>query len=142
MILIRVLLIYLSIITLGICSNEIGIIKNKKKTSYYSFIPGLGQIKNKKWIKSVFIVSLEALAINNWSKNAKIYEDYDVNNSSTSLSKNRYLEKRNKYAWWIGIIYFYSMIDAIVDGHFYEFENVMNSPIENQNVEIKEEDNE
>ena len=39
------------------------------------------------------------------------------------------LKKRNKFAWWIGIIYVYSMIDAVVDAHLYSFDQLMDSPL-------------
>jgi hypothetical protein len=58
------------------------------------------------------------------------------------LPQNRYLEKRNKYAWWIVIIYFYSMIDAVVDNHFFEFNKVMNRQIERKDVRERKDLNE
>jgi len=67
----------------------------EKKIPYY-FLPGAGQIKNKKWIKSFIIIGAEAAAINYWSKNALIYKNFDEN--KYGLPQNRYLEKRNKYA--------------------------------------------
>ena len=104
----------------------------EKKIPYY-FLPGAGQIKNKKWIKSFIIIGAEAAAINYWSKNALIYKNFDEN--KYGLPQNRYLEKRNKYAWWIVIIYFYSMVDAIVDNHFFDFNEVMKRPIEKETLQ-------
>ena len=37
------------------------------------------------------------------------------------------IEKRNKYAWWVGFIYVYGMIDALVDAHLSPFTEVMGS---------------
>ena len=54
------------------------------------------------------------------------------------LPKNRYLEKRNKYAWWVIFIYFYSMIDAMVDAHLSPFDQVMNTAIEDTKGESNE----
>lgn len=113
---------------------------DKKKQIPYYFVPGAGQIKNKKWIKSFIIIGAEAAAINYWSKNALIYKEFDEN--MYDLPQNRYLEKRNKYAWWIVIIYFYSMIDAVVDNHFFEFNKVMNRPIEKEDVRERKDLNE
>ena len=103
----------------------------RKKTPYF-LVPGAGQIKNKKWIKSFVILGAEAAAINHWSKNALIYKEFDEN--KYDLPQNRYLDKRNKYAWWIVIIYFYSMIDAVVDNHFFDFNEVMNRSVEKEVV--------
>ena len=50
----------------------------------------------------------------------------------------RYLEKRNKYAWWVIFIYFYSMIDAMVDAHLSPFDQVMNTIIEDTKGESNE----
>ena len=59
-----------------------------------------------------------------------IYKHFE--NKDYPLRKRRYLEKRNKYAWWIGFIYVYGMIDAVVDAHLYQFENLMESQLESE----------
>jgi hypothetical protein len=85
----------------------------------------------------------EVLAIVNWHNNSKLYSSYDADNDNKyPLPKHRYLEKRNKYVWWIGFIYIYGLIDAIVDAHLHPFEDVMAEELgNNQNpVEKKKED--
>jgi hypothetical protein len=104
--------------------------KNPKVAFYYSLIPGLGQIYNGKWIKSAMIVGLEIAAYVVWTENRDIYNDFEY--KDYPLRKRRYLEKRNKYAWWIGFIYVYGMIDAVVDAHLYQFENLMESQLESE----------
>ncbi len=104
--------------------------KNPKVAFYYSLIPGLGQIYNGKWIKSAMIVGLEIAAYVVWTENRDIYNDFE--NKDYPLQKRRYLEKRNKYAWWIGFIYVYGMIDAVVDAHLYQFKNLMESQLESE----------
>ena len=108
--------------------------QNPKKAFYYSLIPGLGQVYNEKWLKSFAIISSEIIFYQLWQKNLKYYKTYDTNNYP--LKKHRYLEKRNKYAWWIGIVYIYGMIDSIVDAHLFEFQKIMEEPITER---IKEE---
>ena len=71
-----------------------------------------------------------------WLENARIYRDYET--VDKPLPKNRYLEKRNKYAWWVIFIYFYSMIDAMVDAHLSSFDQVMNTAIEDTKGESNE----
>ncbi len=113
-------------------------ISNPKKAFYFSFIPGLGQAYNKKWVKSFAMVGSEVVFFQLWRKNIDNYNNYDLDNYP--LKKHRYLEKRNKYAWWIGILYIYGMIDSIVDAHLYEFKNLMETPIdENYTEEEKDE---
>ena len=93
-----------------------------------SVIPGGGQIYNGKFFKALSLALLEGMAYNSWLENAAIYKDYDTDDYP--LRKHRYLEKRNKYAWWVGFIYVYGMIDAVVDAHLSPFNDVMASPIE------------
>ena len=103
-------------------------VKNPKTAFFASIIPGGGQIYNGKLVKGVTIMGLEALAIKSWFQNSKIYSDYDTGNYL--LKKSRYLTKRNKYAWWVIFLYFYGMIDAIVDAHLSPFDVVMDANIE------------
>jgi hypothetical protein len=97
-------------------------LKNSKIAFYCSLVPGLGQAYNGKWVKSVSIVGLELAAYDAWKENKNYYNN---------TSKHRYLEKRNKYAWWIGFIYVFGMIDAVVDAHLHNFDHLMASPLEN-----------
>tara|TARA_B100001250_G_C19571832_1_gene687988 strand:- start:360 stop:776 length:417 start_codon:yes stop_codon:yes gene_type:complete len=114
------------------------ITKSPKKAFYYSLVPGLGQAYNEKWLKSLIIISLELVSYKSWRNNIYIYSNYEQNDYP--LKRHRYLEKRNKYAWWLGIIYVYGMIDSIVDAHLYEFNKLMEeSIIENENEEVKNE---
>ena len=103
-------------------------VKSPKTAFFASMIPGGGQIYNGKLIKGATVMGLEALAIKSWLENSKIYSDYDT--GDYLLRKSRYLSKRNKYAWWVIFLYFYGMIDAIVDAHLSPFDNVMDANIE------------
>ena len=110
--------------------------KNPKTAFYLSTVPGGGQLYNGKLLKGSLVLVLESYAIYSWLENAKIYRDYDF--MDKPLPKNRYLEKRNKYAWWVIFIYFYSMIDAMVDAHLSPFDQVMNTAIEDTKGESNE----
>ena len=103
-------------------------IKNPKKAFLTSIIPGGGQIYNGRIIKGFTVMGLEIIAIQSWLENSKIYSNYD--SGDYLLRKNRYLEKRNKYAWWVIFLYFYSMIDAMVDAHLSPFNQIMDASIE------------
>ena len=124
------------ILTAQVTKTDSTLIKNPKTAFYLSAIPGAGQLYNGKLLKGSLVLALEAAAMYSWFENAEIYRDYD--SVDKPLPKNRYLEKRNKYAWWVIFIYFYSMIDAMVDAHLSPFDQVMNTRIE----DIKGESNE
>ena len=103
------------------------LIKNPQKAFYLSMIPGGGQIYNHKYLKGSIVMALEAAAIYSWLENSEIYKNYD--SEEHSLRQSRYLEKRNKYAWWVIFLYFYSMIDAMVDAHLSPFDDIMSTSI-------------
>ena len=125
----RISLFLLLFLTVGKTQDTTAItIKSPKKAFALSLVPGLGQVYNGKWIKSALIIGLEVSSFMAWRLNLDRYNNYDSNNFP--LRKYRYLEKRNKYAWWMGIIYVYSMIDAVVDSHLHSFDHLMNKPIE------------
>lgn len=118
-------------------------IKSQKNAILSSIIPGGGQLYNGKKFKAGLILAGEVLAIVNWHNNSQLYNRYNADNDvDYPLPKYRYLEKRNKYVWWIGFIYIYGLIDAIVDAHLHPFEDVMAEELgNNQNsVETKKED--
>jgi len=118
-------------------------IKSPKNAALSSIIPGGGQLYNGKKFKAGLILAGEVLAIVNWHNNSQLYNRYNADNDvDYPLPKYRYLEKRNKYVWWIGFIYIYGLIDAIVDAHLHPFEDVMAEELgNNQNsVETKKED--
>jgi hypothetical protein len=119
-------------------------IKSPKKAASSALVfPGGGQLYNGKIIKAGLILAGEVIAIVNWHKNSQFYSSYDPNNDAEyPLPKHRYLEKRNKSVWWIGFIYIYGLIDAIVDAHLHPFEDVMAEELgNNQNpVEKKKEE--
>ena len=130
--------IFLSVVLINIVlANEERSIENKdpKKAFYFSLIPGMGQLYNGKLIKSAIFVGLEISAYVAWKDNSGKDNSYDSNNYP--LKKHRYLEKRNKYAWWIGILYFYAMIDAVVDAHLNSFDSLMDSPLKQKNSKRK-----
>ena len=104
-------------------------LKNSKIAFYWSLVPGLGQAYNGKWVKSIIIVGLELAAYDAWAENKDSYNNFK---DTYPLPKHRYLQKRNKYAWWIGFIYVYGMIDAVVDAHLHNFDHLMASPLESE----------
>ncbi len=121
-------LIFVMMIPLFGDVSDSTIIKNPKKAFMASIIPGGGQIYNGRIIKGFTVMGLEIIGIQSWLENSKIYSNYD--SGDYLLRKHRYLEKRNKYAWWVIFLYFYSMIDAMVDAHLSPFNQIMDASIE------------
>ena len=124
------------ILTAQVAKTDSTLIKNPKTAFYLSAVPGGGQLYNGKLLKGSLVLALESFAIYSWLENARIYRDYDT--IDKPLPKNRYLEKRNKYAWWVIFIYFYSMIDAMVDSHLSPFDQIMNTTIGDKERESNE----
>ena len=118
--------------------NEVDstLIKNPRQAFLFSLVPGGGQFYNQKYIKGSLVMGLETLALYSWLENSKIYKNYE--SEEYSLRQNRYLEKRNKYAWWVIFLYFYSMIDAMVDAHLSPFDDIMSTSIEDKRGENNE----
>ena len=118
--------------------NEVDstLIKNPRQAFLFSLVPGGGQFYNQKYIKGSLVMGLETLALYSWLENSKIYKNYE--SEEYSLRQNRYLEKRNKYAWWVIFLYFYSMIDAMVDAHLSPFDDIMSTSIEDEGGEENE----
>jgi len=119
----------------GQVSDSLKIRVPKKAALYALIFPGAGQHYNRRTLKAGLIITAAAGASWAWSVNASNYKNYKDN---MALPKHRYLEKRNKYAWWVGIIYIYGLLDAVVDAHLMPFDDIMNEKIEF--IEMKEKD--
>ncbi len=105
--------------------------KSPKKAALWALIPGAGQAYNGKYIKAGIILSAEIAAVWRFSENRQAYNNYDENSTG---SKSRYMEKRNKYGWWIFFTYVYGMLDAVVDAHLAPFDEVMQEDLESPEI--------
>jgi hypothetical protein len=82
------------------------------------FVPGLGQFYNGKWLKGIVIAGTEvglianAVVLNQWA-----------NESETDDERYFYLDNRNLSFWLLGATILYSMADAYVDAHLYDFDD-------------------
>lgn len=112
----------------------------KKAARYALLFPGGGQIYNQRYAKAALVLIAEGLAIWRFDANRQAYKNY---NATYDLPRHRYLEKRNKYAWWMGFIYIYGLLDAVVDAHLAPFDDIMEeelgTPEEGQKVNEEEE---
>ena len=89
--------------------------------------PGGGQFYNGETIKGALLVVITIGSAYFYADNANNYDNYS---GTDSAIKQDYLEQRNKYGWWIGFVYIYGLLDAIVEAHLHPFKEVMNEDLE------------
>ncbi len=92
--------------------------RDPRKALLSSIVPGGGQAYNRAWLKMVGLIAAEIYFVNQFQLNRDNVRNYD---DSMPLPRHRYLEKRNKYAWWVVGTYLYAMVDAYVDAHLDSF---------------------
>lgn len=90
------------------------------------FVPGLGQVGNRRYIKAIVIAGLETWFIGSaihYGRQASGFRN-QWNEATDVTSRNIYYglyedrrDERNKFSWFAGITIFVSMFDAYVDAH-------------------------
>ena len=106
-----------------------------KAVSKALLFPGGGQFYNDQKIKGIFLLSTAIGTGFLYFENANKYKNYDGIDMS---EKAKYLKLRNKYGWWVGFVYIYGLLDAIVEAHLHPFRDVMTEDIEKTNSDKKE----
>ena len=107
--------------------------RTPKKAAFYAFLfPGGGQLYNRKYLKAVLLFGAEVYAVMKFNEYRIDYRNYK---DGMEFQKQEYLIKRNKSAWWIGFIYIYGIIDAIVDAHLQSFDEIMSEDLEQSTAE-------
>ena len=111
-------------------TNKVEVSKSPRGAMLRSLVvPGWGQFYNGKWFKGILIGGTEIGLITN----AVIQNQLAVQ-SETELEKEFYQENRSLSIWWLGAAILYSITDAFVDAHLYNFDD---SP--NLSMKIKKE---
>jgi len=87
---------------------------------YGLFFPGGGQIYNEKYLKAGIIMGFEIYSLIKFNEYRL---DVKCDNVTSAISK------RNKSAWWVFFLYFYGILDAVVDAHLMGQKTVMETPI-------------
>ena len=102
--------------------------KSTKKAAQRALMfPGGGQFYNGQPIKGALLM----LATVTFGFMSMDYGNkYKIFDGVNTTEKTRYLKLRNKYGWWVGFIYIYGLIDAIVEAHLQPFHDVMNEDLE------------
>ena len=78
--------------------------------------PGSGQLYNDQKIKGSILIAGELFALWSFNENKNKYDNYD---GSERHSRDYYLRKRNRFAWMAVGLYFYGMLDAVVEVSYY-----------------------
>ena len=107
-------------------------IKDPKIAMKRSLIfPGVGQLYNDQKIKGSILIAGELFALWSFNENKNKYDNYD---GSESHSRDYYLRKRNRFAWIAVGLYFYGMLDAVVEAHLDNFDKIIeeNDPLKDK----------
>ena len=108
-----------------------------KAVSKALLFPGGGQFYNDQKIKGSVLLGAAVGAGFLYLDNANKYNSY---NGIDMSEKANYLKLRNKYGWWVGFVYIYGLLDAIVEAHLHPFRDVMSEDIEKTNSDKKEQE--
>jgi len=97
-------------------------------------IPGAGQLYNDQKVKGYALMAGEGLALWSFNDNRKKYNNYE---DSDSNSKDHYLRERNRFAWIAIGLYFYGVLDAVVEAHLDNFDEVVkeSDPLNNKGAD-------
>lgn len=88
--------------------------------------PGMGQIYNDQKIKGYSLIAAEIFSLWSFNENRKKYKDYT---ETDAKSQDYYLRERNRFAWIAIGLYFYGILDAVVESHLDNFDEI----VENSN---------
>ena len=107
--------------------------KSPKIAALRSFMfPGGGQFYNDQPIKGSILSSAGIASTYLYLDFSNKYRSSDYLDSS--INKD-YLYKRNRYGWWVIIVYIYGLLDAVVEAHLHPFNKVMNENLEKSDQE-------
>lgn len=97
-------------------------------------IPGAGQLYNDQKVKGYALMAGEVLALWSFNDNRKKYNNYE---DSDSNSKEHYLRERNRFAWIAIGLYFYGVLDAVVEAHLDNFDEIVkeSDPLNNKGTD-------
>jgi hypothetical protein len=93
--------------------------------------PGMGQIYNDQKIKGYSLMAAEIFSLWSFNENRKKHKNYS---ESDAKSQDYYLRERNRFAWMAIGLYFYGILDSVVEAHLDNFDDIVkqNNPVEKE----------
>ena len=93
--------------------------------------PGMGQIYNDQKIKGYSLMAAEIFSLWSFNENRKKHKNYS---ESDAKSQDYYLRERNRFAWMAIGLYFYGILDSVVEAHLDNFDEIVkqNNPVEKE----------
>lgn len=90
-------------------------------------VPGLGQIYNENYWKPPIIWAVGGYWIYQWLDLNKNYKDFRNKNSENPSDqyvrlRDFYHDERDKFAWFLGVLYVLNIVDAYAGAHLYDFD--------------------
>ena len=82
----------------------------------------VGQLYNDQKIKGYTLIAAELFSLYSFNENRKKYKDY---NESYNKSQDYYLRERNRFAWIAIGLYFYGILDSVVEAHLDDFDKIV-----------------
>ncbi|MCX7612251.1 MAG: DUF5683 domain-containing protein [Ignavibacterium sp.] len=92
-----------------------------------AIIPGLGQVYNESYWKVPIIWGLAGWFIYNWNDLNNLYSNNNqlyrqTNQNIYKIRRNFYRKQRDLFTIYLGLLYFFNLVDAYVDAHLYDFQ--------------------
>lgn len=97
-------------------------------------LPGAGQVYNEDYWKVPVIAGLAGYWVYEWVSLNNRYKDFQNQYNQSLITsppdgntrlaeiRNFYHDERDKFAWYLGALYFVNLVDAYVGAHLYDFD--------------------
>ena len=91
----------------------------------------MGQIYNDQKIKGYSLMAAEIFSLWSFNENRKKHKNFS---ESDAKSQDYYLRERNRFAWMAIGLYFYGILDSVVEAHLDNFDEIVkqNNPVEKE----------